>query len=240
MPNTQWSEVELAAQPANPLNLQALESLLGRYRGVVLSHLCGKFEVPLQEAEDIFHSFVEKRILESDFLAGAEPDQGRFRNYLLSAIDRFAISAYRHRHARKRSADASVPLDQVPEDKLPMAHSDYADEADIDWPQAALAGALLNMLNDCVRKGAETAWRVFTGRVLGPEFDGLETLSYDDLVRQLNLGSPAEAFNLTNTAKRMFRRHLSRVVDQYSLEGPEVREQLAGLRTQLDRDGRHR
>lgn len=236
LPSTQWSEVESAAQPDTARGLLAVGSFFQRYRPALLRFLQFKHNLALDEAEDLLQSFFEKKVLTADFLAGAEPEQGRFRHYLLSALNNFAISAHRHRHALKRSAGSPlIPLDTVDEALLAATDPDLSAEEDgINWRLVAIAGALLNTRNTFARKGRTETWEVLLDRFIRPKLAGLRPRPYRDLVAQLQLDSPAEATNLLNTAKRMFRRQLDRVVQEYSRSAGDARERLAVLRVQLE------
>jgi len=231
LPNTRWSEVDVAKDPDSPEGRVALEAILTRYRSVLITHLRAKFNLSPEDAEDTFHAFVERKILARNFIARVEPSRGRFRTFLLSSLDRFTISTIRHNRARKRTPEADLlPLHEVQEEELPSVSQPPEPEFGLLWVEAVMAGAFLNMRHTCLSKGQETLWTVFEERLLLPLMGDGDRLSYEELVQRFNLDSPSDAFNLLSSGKRIFRRHLQMVVAEYIRNDSEVEEELIQLR----------
>ena len=79
---------------------------------VALAELCHKYWLPLyayvrrrvhdtNEAQDLTQEFFT-RLLEKDLLAQAAPDRGRFRSFLLTAMQNFLTNEWRKAQATKR------------------------------------------------------------------------------------------------------------------------------------------
>jgi len=231
LPNTRWSEVQFAKDPNTPKGFIALGSLLTRYRDAAIAHLRAKFHLTREDAEDTFHTFVQKKILEQDLIRRAEPSQGRFRTYLLRSLDHFAISELRRHRSLKRSPPSGfLSLHHLEADQLPQAPDSPETPFDLVWAQAVISGAALNMQNECSREGRGAVWEIFAERILGPEMAGTEPTPYDELVLRHRLNSPSDAFNLLATAKRMFRRHLRAVIAEYAATDAEIEDELVQLR----------
>ena len=234
LPVTRWSEVDAAREADTERGQVALESLLTRYRPALVAHLQAKFGLTLADAEDVLHGFVEKKVLERNFLATAEPSRGRFRTYLLSSLDRFAISELRRQHALKRRPGAElVSIDDVHETDLPAATASFDSPYEVVWSRVVVAGALLNMHNECEREGRADTWEVFLHRLLEPELADQDPIPYEELIERHGLDSPSNAFNLLTTAKRMFLRHLQGVVAEYAGSSEEIEEELQHLQRRL-------
>ncbi len=60
-----------------------------------MAHLGFKFRAGEHEAQDLLQSFVAEKILEKELLGQANPVRGRFRTFLLNALDHFVISQRR-------------------------------------------------------------------------------------------------------------------------------------------------
>jgi DNA-directed RNA polymerase specialized sigma24 family protein len=231
LPNTRWSEVEFAKERDTQRGLLALDTLLTRYRAAAVAHLRARFQLNLEDAEDTFHNFVAKKILEQDLIRRAEPSQGRFRTFLLRSLDHFAISERRRNRTLRRSPSSGfLSLHQLEDEQLPFAPESPETPFDLVWAQAVIGGAALNMQNECAREGRDAVWEIFAERVLGPELAGTEPTPYDDLVFRHQLNSPSDAFNLLATGKRMFRRHLRGVVAEYTATDAEIEDELVQLR----------
>jgi RNA polymerase sigma-70 factor (ECF subfamily) len=231
LPNTSWSEVDVAKDLDSPEGQVALEALLTRYRSALITHLRAKFRLSREDAEDTVQGFVEKKVLSRNFIARVERSRGRFRTFLLSSLDRFAISTIRHNQARKRTPGTDLlPLHEIQEEELPSVSHDPEPEFDLLWVDAVMAGALLNMRHTCLSKGQDTLWTVFNERLLLPLNGDYDRPSYDELVQRFGLNSPSDAFNLLSSGKRIFRRHVQMVVAEYTRNEGEVEEEIIQLR----------
>jgi len=238
LPVTRWSEIDAAGNAATERGQLALESLLGRYRPALIAHLQAKFELSMADSEDMLHGFIEKKVLQGNFIATAEPARGRFRTYLLSSLDRFAISELRRQNALKRRPSTElVPIEEVPEADLAARSAESNALYEVTWCRVVIAGALLNMRNECERESRTETWEIFLHRLIEPLLADENPIPYDDLVRCHGLDSPSSAFNLLNTAKRMFLRHLQGVVSEYAHSNAEVEEELEHLQRRLRENG---
>jgi hypothetical protein len=85
------------------------------------------------------------------------------------------------------------------------------------------------MEQSCKQKGQDNVWRVFSERLLQPLFDQEEQPSYEDLIKRYDLNSPSDAFNLLASGKRIFRRHLQRIIAEYAQSTSEIEEELSHL-----------
>jgi len=83
-----------------------------------LERLCRAYWYPLyahirrrghdsQEAPDLTQAFFE-RLLEKSFLRAVDRNKGRFRTFLLTALDHFLANEWRRGHTRKRGGGRSV------------------------------------------------------------------------------------------------------------------------------------
>ena len=96
---THWSIV-LRARGGADAARPALETLCRTYRPPVLAYIRGR-GYPPEAAEDLAQAFFT-RFLENAYHADADPDRGRFRAFLLTALKRFLINSDIENHAQKR------------------------------------------------------------------------------------------------------------------------------------------
>ena len=90
--------------------------------------------------------------------------------------------------------------------------------------------ALERMKKECNAKDRANVWGVFEVRLLRPVFEGSPPPHYRELVRQFGFRSPIEAANVLTTAKRMFRRNLRSVVEEYVADPRDIEHELRELR----------
>ena len=107
-PTTRWSLVT-QARGENVDAREALEHLCRAYRQPVLA-MVRRYNHSREEAEDLTQSFFTK-FLEHGYHAVADPERGRFRTFLMTAIQRFLSNASAYAHAAKRDGGNAVSLD---------------------------------------------------------------------------------------------------------------------------------
>ena len=238
LPSTHWSEIASASHTRQQKGREALDRMLTRYQCALLVHLGFKFRLNKDQAQDLLQSFVAEKILEKELLALANPARGRFRTFLLNALDNFVVSQRRREQAQKRSPGGDVlSMDDLSRADEPQHSDPPIDQTDVAWAQAAINAALLNMRHECDRSKRTDIWGVFEGRVLSAILEDKPETGYQALIERFGFGSPSQAFNTLNTAKRMFKRHLRQVIAEYSRDDREVEEELRELKERLLRAG---
>ena len=97
---THWSVVVAAGRRDSPDATAALENLCRTYWYPLYAYVRRRgYEAP--DAEDLTQELFA-RLLEKDFPAGITPDGGRFRSYLLTALNHFLVNEWKSRQAGKR------------------------------------------------------------------------------------------------------------------------------------------
>ncbi len=174
----------------------------------------------------MLQDFVAGKILERDLIAKADQDLGRFRTFLLTALDRFLLNRIRDAKAQKRAVGAAVALG---DDDVALQASAGADAYDVEWARRVLDEAVQRMRDECLASGREDAWGMFECRVLAPSVSGTEPADYGELVRRFGFQSPSQASNALVTAKRMYARTLRSVVGEYTRDAAEIEEEIQEL-----------
>src|SRR5688500_2732195 len=109
---TRWSLV-LAAARETPESREALETLCRLYWPPIHAYIRRK-GYPGPDAEDLAQEFFAC-LLQSGTVGRADPHRGRFRAYLLGALNHFLAGQRARAHAQKRGGGARpLPLDAGP------------------------------------------------------------------------------------------------------------------------------
>ena len=236
LPATDWSLVAHAGRRGDEPGLDSLNELLSRYRPALKAHLVHKKRIPPTEADDLIQGFMSAKILEGGLIARADPEKGRFRTILLTALDRYVISVLRREGAKKRSPDQGfVSLDDSP-DQL-GAVPPPPDPFDVAWAHELITEALARVKTECTASGRSAYWSVFDCRIVAPILDGSEPLPYEQVVEKFGFRSPTEASNALVTAKRLFVRALRAVVAEYASDNRGIDKEIEELREILSRAG---
>ncbi len=119
---THWSVVLSAREQTSPGSDQALEKLCRTYWYPLYAHVRRLGHSP-PDAEDLTQEFFA-RLLQKNYLQTADRTKGRFRTFLLVALEHFLANDWDRQRAQKRGGgQVMVPLDTTVAEKL------YASEA---------------------------------------------------------------------------------------------------------------
>jgi RNA polymerase sigma-70 factor (ECF subfamily) len=109
---TQWSVVLSARQTADPAADRAMEALCRTYWYPIYAYIRHRGHDAIQ-AEDLTQDFF-LRLLDKNYLAQVDPKKGRFRSFLLVAINHFLSNHRDYTRAVKRGGRiAFVALDET-------------------------------------------------------------------------------------------------------------------------------
>jgi DNA-directed RNA polymerase specialized sigma24 family protein len=224
-PTTHWSIVGRAGM-GDSARRRALAALLTQYLPALRLYLLAGHRVPADRADDLLQGFLADKVVAQDLVRRADRERGRFRSFLIAALDRFVIDQVRHDKAARRSPGAAVSLDQNPVPDPPAARA--PDVFDRAWARQVLELATGRTRQECGAAGRDDVWAVFDARVLGPTLHGRAPVPLGELVARFGF-TPEQASNLLVTGKRMFARNLRGVVGEYAEEA-DVEEEVRLLR----------
>lgn len=237
-PSTNWSMVACAGHARTSVRWRALDGLLRQYGPALRAYLVGRRRVPPDRADDLLQGFLTSRVVEQQIVRRADRTRGRFRTFLLTALDRYAVDEHRRDAAAKRGGGVAAPasLDAVAEPEHPAAPAD-ADAFDLEWARQTVDLALRRMRRECEAGGRADVWGVFEARVVAAAFGDGEPLPYDRLVARFGLASPEQASNLLVTGKRMFARNLREVAGEYAGDEHDAEDEVRRLKQILAEGG---
>jgi len=168
--------------------------------------------------------FITDKILARRILDRADPERGRFRNFLAKSLSRYALTKL---GKENKQQERSVNIELA--DLEASSHQD-TDCFDQEWIRVVVGDALALMEEDCRERGREDLWTILRLRAIDPILQGVEPVSYDRVVAELDLATPREAINLLVTAKRCFVRNLRTAVGRYVADPEQVEREIADLR----------
>ena len=235
-PNTNWSMVARADDVRSSVRRRALESLLRQYFPALRAYLLARGRVRPQDVDDLLQGFMASKVLEQEIVRRADQARGKFRSFLMSALERYAVSEFRKERAAKRSpAEAARGEDAAAETEDPDL--DAAARFDLEWARQVVGMGLERMRRECEAGGRQDVWGIFEGRVVGPTLDGQEPEPYEGLVGRFGLKSVEQANNVLVTGKRMFGRHLLEIVGEYAEDADDAEEEIRRLKEIVARGG---
>lgn len=181
------------------------------------------------EAKDLTQSFFHEIVLNRHLLERADPSRGRFRTFLLHALDEFLIDQRRKDTTGRRiPKDKLVPLDVADLPSLPPAalEGSEADCFTYAWKTALIDQTLAEVHAACQNQGLEVHWRVFEAHVLHPIYHDEKPPSMREICTRYGIASESVASNMLITVKRRFREAMRRNLRLTVLSESDVDDEI--------------
>lgn len=169
----------------------ALEELLRAYWRPVYTFVRRRGHAS-HDAQDLTQEFFS-RLLATDGLKRVDPDRGRFRSFLLSALKHFLANEWDKARTLKRGGDrVIVPLtiedDGVSEDAVPDSESVGPERAyDRQWALSVLGRVMERLGAEHAEAGKERIFEVLKGTLMAERGD----VPYVTLGKQLGMSEGA-------------------------------------------------
>jgi RNA polymerase sigma-70 factor (ECF subfamily) len=230
-PTTHWSLVGRAAGRVDAgaaAGRAALAELIRIYLPALRAHLLGPMGVERDRGEDLLQGFLADKVLEQNMIALADPGRGKFRTFLLTALERFVIDTHRHESALKRAPRGRL-LDVNQVGHRAANRQTPSQAFDRAWAGEVLAEVTRRMRAECESTHRPHLWGIFEARMLTPIIDGAEPPSHEQLAYQWKLDGADKSANALGTAKRLFTRTFREVVAEYAADEAEVDSEIREL-----------
>ena len=228
---TVWTEI-LAAQKTDEARHRAfLAEFAGRYWKPVYWHLRQR-GFDNERAKDVAQGFFCDVVLARKLLQKADRARGRFRTFLLTALDNYATSTIRKERAgiRRPSGDI-VPLDVVAsEGDFLVGMEVRPDEAfAYAWASALVDEVVKTVAGSCASAGLDRHWQAFRRSILDPTLSGAPRPSPAQLCRELEVKDKKALSNMITTVKRRFKVALRKHIRSLVASDDEVDGEICTL-----------
>ncbi len=191
--STQWGALLVAAAddaPSDHPNRTAWEYLYRTYCDPVYAFI-RRSGHPRQAAQDLTQDFF-LHLVRTDTVRNADPAKGRFRSFLLGALQNFLVDASRSREARKRGGGCRFVFLDDPD----TAENEYQLTApagqtperlfEARWAGALVAEAFARLREEMAAVGKDRLFEALKDYVAGAE-----EISYQQTADALGLSLPA-------------------------------------------------
>ncbi|MBN1506407.1 MAG: sigma-70 family RNA polymerase sigma factor [Sedimentisphaerales bacterium] len=184
-----------------------------------------------EQAKDLTQDFFCEIVLGRGLVSKADREKGRFRTFLLTALERYAVSRIRRDTRRKAAPKGGlVALDFEDLANLPTPHaSGTAEEAfHFRWAADLLEQVLAEVKEEYCGTDRAAYWEVFRLKILVPILEDVEGPPLAELCARFGIDNESRAANIIVTVKRRFRavlrRHLRDLVGSDSEVDDELNE----------------
>jgi len=228
---THWSLID-GIQSSDNGDRALVGLLLDRYWKPVYCYLRRK-GYDNEQAKDLTQGFFHEVVLNRNLTGRAEQCKGRFRSFLLHALNQYVIDQQREETAKKRTAgDKRVSLDIADPPVMPqmICESEPEDSFNYAWKTALLDRVLSQVRARCCEQGMEVHWKVFHDKVVEPILENAENPSLKDICARHAVEDEVKASNMIVTVKRRFqsalREHIRNTVTSENGIDDELKEIL--------------
>jgi len=211
---TRWTQVVNARDPTSPQGARALEELCRAYWYPLYAFVRRKGYAP-QEAEDLTQGFFA-RFLEKRYLDDVAREKGKFRTFLLCALEHFLANEWDKSQRVKRGGGATLlPLEtRGGEDRYAQEPTDRAtpEEAfDRHWAESILARVLGRLRKDFEDSAAASRFDALKPFLLG-EPGGEAYAVVAERLRLSEQGVKSAVHRLRQRFRALFREEIAQTV----------------------------
>jgi len=227
---THWSLVE-HIQSDDDKDRALIGLLLDRYWKPVYCYLRHK-GYGNEEAKDLTQGFFHEVVLNRNLVQRADQSKGRFRTFLLHALDQYLLNEQRRQTTQKRIPKGKlVPLDIVSPPALPEAVSRLSPEDSYNyaWTAALLDQILSEVETRCLEDDMETHWHVFQDRVVQPILADAAPPSFADICQKYGIEDSKRASNMATTVKRRLQKALKEYLGSTATSEAKMHEEFAEI-----------
>jgi len=229
-PNTRWSVVLAARQPASPESAAALEAICRAYWYPLYAFVRRSGQSP-PDAQDLTQEFF-CRLLEKRWLDAADREKGRLRTFLVVALKNFMRKEWRRASACRRGGGQSpVPFDTaLAESRYAADHRALAqDEAfDRQWALTLLDLTVNRLRDEFVSAGRPGDFETLKPSLLAER----GSIDYAAMAKQLGVNAGAArvaSHRLRKRFREIYREEISQTLADGSDLDAEMRHLAAAL-----------
>ena len=229
---THWSLIENVVASDDDKNRALIELLLKKYWKPVYCYLRRR-GYGNEEAKDLTQGFFHEIVLGRKLIEKAERAKGRFRSFLLIALNRYLINI-RHEQGAKRFIPKTkivstniVDILDLPEVVTTLTPEDSFTYA---WVSALLEQVLVELKAEYDKSDKMVHWQVFRDRVLRPIMKGSDAPALEAICKKYGISDTVRASNMMVTVKRRFQTLLRQHLRNSVMSDKEANEELAEIR----------
>jgi RNA polymerase sigma-70 factor (ECF subfamily) len=229
---THWSLIEGARSGEEAHQRALIGLLMNQYWKPVYCYIRRRGHGN-EEAKDLTQGFFHEVVLERHLIENADAVKGRFRSFLLMALDRYLVNEYEQRTAQKRIPRGRlVPLDVVEPPAVPasLAGSAAEDTFHYAWVSALLERVLKQVEAKCYEEGKIVHWQVFRDRLLRPIMERTTPVPLREICTRHGIDSEVKASNMIITVKRRFQAALMQQLRHSVLSEEHLEEEVEEIR----------
>jgi len=183
-------------------------------------------------AKDLTQGFFHEVVINRNLIQQADRTKGKFRTFLLTALDRYTRDVHQKETSGKRKPSGKLfSLDEFDMPDVSIEISDLTAEQGFNyaWVTDLLDQVFAEVEQECINTQKEIHWKAFSARVVDPIINNKKAASFSEICANLGIDSESRASNMVITVKRRLRKALERKLAKLSQSGKEVEEEINEL-----------
>ena len=228
---THWSLIENICEDDKDRNQALIGLLLTKYWKPVYCYLrCRGYDN--EQAKDLTQGFFQEVVLGRNLIQKADQSKGRFRSFLLMALNRYLINVRHEETAQKRiPKHLLIPLNEIdlPELPLEVTKSTPEDTFNYTWLSVLLENIISEVEEKCREQGLTIHWQAFYDKVIQPIMENTDPPTLSDICGEYGIEDQRKASNMIITVRRRFQVALKRHVRNSVISSDEVSDELSDL-----------
>lgn len=221
-PATRWTLIR-SAQLGEEARKKALDELLCRYWKPLYFYALGRGLSP-EQAQDAVQSFCLQLIEKEQFLERLDPERGRLRSFLKSALRNYLVNQHERAAAEKRGgAYRIVSLDMTGTEHAVSPGQDPDHVFEVQWASTVLSRALAALKEEFASGERSGSFELLEGF-----FTTEEPPSYRELAERHAMTIP-QLKSFLHRARARLRELVEQEVAATTDSPDEARGELAGL-----------
>ncbi len=228
---TCWVDIRDARTKDEAQRKAVIDNLLRKYWKPVYCYLKHK-GYDNERAKDLTQGFYHEVVLGHELIQKADQTKGRFRTFLLTALDHYVSNVYRSESAKKRMPKGRfVHLDEFNEyEELNVLTTATPEEIfHYTWASNILDEAITKVKSEYCSGGKRKHWKVFEEEVLTPIFTNEHPPPLAQICSKYGIESTSKASNMILTVKRRLSTVIKRCLRQFVQSEAEVEEEFNDL-----------
>jgi len=237
---THWSLID-QAQSNEEGNRALIGLLISKYWKPVYCYL-RRMGYDNEQAKDLTQGFFHEIVLNLNLFGRADQSKGRFRSFLLYALNQYLMNEKRRETAQKNIPKHKiVSLDAIEPPSLPQTiiESNPEDSYHYAWVSAMLDQVLSDVKHACCEQGMETHWSIFSERVVQPMLNNAAPPSLKDICEKYSIESEKKASNMIVTAKRRFQSALKQYIRSTVASESQMADELKEILKFIPKKAQH-
>jgi DNA-directed RNA polymerase specialized sigma24 family protein len=237
---THWSLIE-DSKSDDDRSRALIGLLLDRYWKPVYFYLRRKGHNN-EQAKDLTQGFFHEIVLNRHLIQRADQSKGRFRSFILHALEQYLIDERHKQNAQKRiPKDKLVSLDIAETPVFPDVHTDMTAEESYNygWMSALLDRVLSDVEIKCHEQDMSIHWNIFNDRVVRPILKQQAPPSLEDICDKYGISDRKKASNMTITVKRFFQAILQEHVRNTVISDDQTPEELQEIMQFFPKSAQH-